>query len=118
MVSWPPDIHVASSLFPLASAARPRLRKAGPLAPVFLSSTKGQLPVSMSSSFADLLDSGDRSLYAVRSTAPGPSGTLPITPEMLLKRPAGDLFGWAQAAGMGWDPSALGGKEFLVLEAT
>jgi putative YjhG/YagF family dehydratase len=34
---------------------------------------------------------------------------------MLLKRPAGDLFGWAQAAGMGWDPSQLGAKEFLIL---
>jgi putative YjhG/YagF family dehydratase len=69
----------------------------------------------MASSLAELLDSGDSSLYAVRSKAPGPAGTLPITPEMLLKRPAGDLFGWAQAAGMGWDPSQLGAKEFLIL---
>jgi putative YjhG/YagF family dehydratase len=34
---------------------------------------------------------------------------------MLLKRPSGDLFGWSQNAGMGWDPAALGGKEFLIL---
>jgi len=34
---------------------------------------------------------------------------------MLLRRPSGDLFGWSQNAGMGWDPAALGGKEFLIL---
>ncbi len=65
---------------------------------------------------ASILDSGDASIYDVRSTAAGPSGTLPLTPEMLLDRPSGDLFGWAQDAGMGWDPRALvGRKEFLIL---
>jgi putative YjhG/YagF family dehydratase len=34
---------------------------------------------------------------------------------MLLQRPSGDLFGLSQDAGMGWDPAALGGKEFLIL---
>ena len=34
---------------------------------------------------------------------------------MLIARPSGDLFGWAQNAGMGWAPSELGGKEFLIL---
>jgi putative YjhG/YagF family dehydratase len=62
-----------------------------------------------------ILDSQDPSLYDVRSKAPGPQGSLPITPEMLLKRPSGDLFGWSQNAGMGWDPATLGGKEFLIL---
>ena len=49
------------------------------------------------------------------SKAPGPQGSAPITPEMLLHRPSGDLFGWTQNAGMGWDPALLGGKEFLIL---
>jgi len=62
-----------------------------------------------------ILDSEDPALYDVRSKARGPQGTLPITPEMLRHRPAGDLFGWSQDAGMGWDPSALGGPEFLIL---
>jgi len=62
-----------------------------------------------------ILDSQDPSLYDVRSKAPGPQGSLPITPEMLIQRPPGDLFGWSQNAGMGWDPAALGGKEFLIL---
>src|ERR1044071_7134719 len=63
----------------------------------------------------NILDSADPSLFDVRSKAPGPQGSLPITPEMLLERPSGDLFGLAQDAGMGWDPAALGGKEFLIL---
>ncbi len=62
-----------------------------------------------------ILDSGDASLFDVRTTAPGPQGAVPITPEMLLTRPSGDLFGWSQNAGMGWDPRALGGKEVLIL---
>src|SRR5215472_17598321 len=64
---------------------------------------------------ASLLDSGDPSLYDVASKAAGPAGSLPITPEMLRERPSGDLFGWSQNAGMGWEPNALGGKEFLIL---
>ena len=62
-----------------------------------------------------ILDSGDRSLLDVRSKAPGPQGSIPITPEMLLHRPSGDLFGLTQDAGMGWDPALIGGKEFLIL---
>src|ERR1043165_908294 len=62
-----------------------------------------------------ILDSGDPSLYDVRSKAAGAQGSLPITPEMLLQRPSGDLFGLTQDAGMGWDPALIGGKEFLIL---
>jgi len=64
---------------------------------------------------SQLLDSGDPTLYRVETTAPGPAGTLPITPEMLLARPSGDWFGWSQDAGMGWDPALIGAKEFLIL---
>src|SRR6202521_1813757 len=63
----------------------------------------------------NIIDSGDVPLYDVRSKAPGPQGLLPVTPEMLLTRPSGDLFGWSQNAGMGWDPRAMGGKEVLIL---
>jgi xylonate dehydratase len=62
-----------------------------------------------------LLDSGDVSLLDVPTKAPGPTGSLPITAEMLLQRPSGDLFGWTQNAGMGWDPKLLGGAEVLLL---
>jgi putative dehydratase, YjhG/YagF family len=62
-----------------------------------------------------ILDSQDPSLFDVRTKSPGPVGSLPLTAEMLLERPSGDLFGWTQNAGMGWDPAKLGGKEFLLL---
>src|SRR5579871_634926 len=51
----------------------------------------------------------------VVSRAPGPAGALPLTEEMLRSRPSGDLFGWTQNAGMGWEPAALTGREFLIL---
>ena len=62
-----------------------------------------------------ILDSHDPSLFDVRTKSPGPRGSLPLTAEMLVQRPSGDLFGWTQNAGMGWDPAKLGGKEFLLL---
>src|SRR5688572_32242118 len=34
---------------------------------------------------------------------------------MLKAWPSGHLFGWSQNAGMGWAPSALAAKEFLML---
>src|SRR3954469_708868 len=34
---------------------------------------------------------------------------------MLRARPSGDLFGWTQNAGMGWNPAELGRKQFLIL---
>ena len=63
----------------------------------------------------DLLDSGNPAIFEVRTHAPGPAGALPITPEMLLQEPSGNLFGWSQNAGMGWAPEALGGKQVLIL---
>jgi putative YjhG/YagF family dehydratase len=63
----------------------------------------------------DQLLTSDPSVFDIRSKAPGPQGSLPITAEMLRERPSGDLFGWAQNAGMGWNPSKLGGKEILIL---
>jgi xylonate dehydratase len=60
-------------------------------------------------------DSEDVRLFDVSTRAAGPAGALPLTAEMLRERPSGDLFGWTQNAGMGWNPAALGGKEFLML---
>jgi xylonate dehydratase len=60
-------------------------------------------------------DSPDTSLYDVRASAPGPQGALPLSEGMLRERPSGDLFGWTQNAGMGWEPSKLNAKEFLIL---
>ncbi len=62
-----------------------------------------------------ILGPDDASLYDIRTRAPGPRGALPITAEMLLHRPSGDLFGLTQDAGMGWEPAKLGGPEVLIL---
>lgn len=62
-----------------------------------------------------ILDSHVEGLFDVRSRVPGPKGILPVTADFLMNRPSGDLFGWTQNAGMGWDPSKLGGKEVLLL---
>ena len=64
---------------------------------------------------ANQFDSDDAALFDVATHAAGPVGSLPLTEEMLRSRPSGDLFGWTQNAGMGWNPSALGGREFLLL---
>jgi len=60
-------------------------------------------------------DSTDASIYDVPAFAPGPQGKLPLSETMLRERPSGDLFGWTQNAGMGWEPAKLGGREFLIL---
>lgn len=62
-----------------------------------------------------LLDSQNAAIYELRTNAPGPSGTLPLTEKMLLESPSGDMFGMAQNAGMGWNPSQLLRKQFLIL---
>jgi xylonate dehydratase len=63
----------------------------------------------------NIYDSGDVSLFDIRTKVPGPKGALPLTPDILLHRPSGDIFGWTQNAGMGWDPSKLANKEVLLL---
>jgi putative YjhG/YagF family dehydratase len=57
----------------------------------------------------------DPALLDVATHVPGPVGALPLTADILRSRPSGDVFGWTQNAGMGWEPSAIGGKEFLIL---
>lgn len=57
----------------------------------------------------------ESSLYRVQTNAAGPSGSLPLTPEMLLNSPSGNLFGMTQNVGMGWKPNLLNSKEFLIL---
>ncbi|MSU24106.1 MAG: YjhG/YagF family D-xylonate dehydratase [Opitutus sp.] len=54
-------------------------------------------------------------IYRLVTKAAGPTGSLPLTPEMLLTRPSGDIFGLSQDAGMGWAPAELGRKQFLIL---
>ena len=65
--------------------------------------------------FTSILETPHFDPGPVRTHAPGPEGRLPITPEMLLTSPSGNLFGLTQNAGMGWDPTRLLDPEFLIL---
>ena len=55
-----------------------------------------------------IFDTTDAADFDVVTAAPGPGGSLPITPADLLQKPSGDLFGWTQDVGMGWRPDELG----------
>lgn len=66
-------------------------------------------------SSAQILDTPRELFESVKTHAPGPEGSLPITPEMLLTQPSGNLFGLTQNAGMGWEPQRLLDPEFLIL---
>jgi putative YjhG/YagF family dehydratase len=54
-------------------------------------------------------------IYQIQTKAPGPAGKLPVTEDLLLNRPSGDLFGMTMNAAMGWTPAELGRKQFLLL---
>ena len=64
---------------------------------------------------AELFGPFPEALARLRTRGPGPAGKLPLTEAMLREAPSGDLFGMTQNAGMGWNPSELGRKQFLIL---
>ena len=66
-------------------------------------------------SLKSVLETDATELRDVATHAAGPAGALPLTAEMLLKEPSGNLFGLSQNAGMGWEPSRLLDPEFLIL---
>ena len=63
----------------------------------------------------EILEPADPAVYDLVTAAPGPAGRLPLTPDQLRSAPSGDLFGWTQDVGMGWNPAELGRPEFLIL---
>ena len=64
----------------------------------------------------ELLDTpNEPALLEVVSRAVGPAGKLPLTDDMLLHWPSGDLFGLTQNAGMGWPPQEMLGPQVLLL---
>jgi putative YjhG/YagF family dehydratase len=77
--------------------------------------THDTIPAAVGTDLDDLLGSGEGALSDVSSTAAGPQGRLPLTAEMLLHSPSGDVFGLSQNTGMGWDPALLTGRQFLIL---
>jgi len=69
----------------------------------------------MDSELTPILEPSDPRIYEIDTSHPGPQGRLPLTDELLRHAPSGDLFGWSQNVGMGWQPSKLNGKQFLIL---
>ena len=65
--------------------------------------------------YTDILETGDSSIYDIQTHAAGPEGSLPLTAEMLLNKPSGDIFGLSHNTAMGWAPTELRREEFLIL---
>src|SRR5436309_5615140 len=72
------------------------------------------MSTATASEFASLVETDSR-LYELQTNSAGPAGTLPLTEELLRNAPSGELFGLSQDVGMGWSPTELGRKEFLIL---
>jgi putative YjhG/YagF family dehydratase len=68
-------------------------------------------PITISS----ILETPAADFASVRTHAPGSSGALPLSAEMLVNQPSGNLFALSQNAGMGWAPARLLDPEFLIL---
>ena len=75
----------------------------------------GRLAMSPGEVNNRILDSDDPTLYEIRTKARGPEGRVPINEDLLRHAPSGNLFAFSQNAGMGWNPSELGRREFLIL---
>lgn len=62
-----------------------------------------------------MFGSDEPAIYSVLTRHAGPGGLLPLTAADLQERPSGDIFGWTQDVGMGWEPSRLRRPEILIL---
>ncbi|HXS76185.1 MAG TPA: YjhG/YagF family D-xylonate dehydratase [Terracidiphilus sp.] len=62
-----------------------------------------------------MLETDSAAFREVTTHAAGPQGALPLSPEMLIREPSGNLFGLSQDAGMGWETARLLDPEFLIL---
>ncbi len=51
----------------------------------------------------------------LKTSADGPSGSLPLSDEILRTWSSGDLFGLTQSVGMGYDPRRVLGDQYLIL---
>jgi len=81
--------------------------------PRFFSRSKGFLIAILP--LSSVLETPGEGLLRVATHAPGPAGRLPLSAEMLLTEPSGNLFGLTQDAAMGWHPERLLDPEFLIL---
>lgn len=73
------------------------------------------VPLSTSTPSLDAILGSDQHAADTRTRAAGPAGKLPITDDMLLNEPSGNLFGMTQSVGMGWNPDEVGRTQYLIL---
>ena len=72
----------------------------------------------MTSSFSqhnDIIYGGTDTVSATRLVGDSPGGRLPLTGDMLLNEPSGNLFGLTQNVGMGWDPAEANRPAYLLM---
>ncbi|MBN8638088.1 MAG: YjhG/YagF family D-xylonate dehydratase, partial [Anaerolineae bacterium] len=50
-----------------------------------------------------------------RTKGEGAAGALPLTADMLLNEPSGNLFGLTQATAMGWNPEEVGHDQYVIV---
>ena len=73
------------------------------------------MPVKPSTpSLEEILETADP-VESNRLQGEGPAGRLPLTAEMLLNEPSGNLFGLSQNAGMGWKPDDVDRPHYLII---
>jgi putative YjhG/YagF family dehydratase len=72
------------------------------------------MPTPTVPAFESLVGSAD-SVKASRTQGQGPQGMLPLTEDMLLHEPSGNLFALTQNAGMRWDPEEVNRPNYLIL---
>jgi xylonate dehydratase len=58
---------------------------------------------------------GGGAIFDVVSQARAREGALPLTEDLLLNAPSGDVFALSQNVGMGWDPAELNHPQALIL---
>ena len=67
---------------------------------------------------ARILEADDAAIFDITTKAAGPSGSLPLTEDMLRNWASGDIFGMTLNAGMGWNPAELNRPEYLILSTS
>ncbi len=71
-------------------------------------------PISLTS----ILDADNAGVFDIVTKGAGPTGSLPLTEDMLRNWASGDIFGMTLNAGMGWEPSELNRPEHLILSTS
>jgi putative YjhG/YagF family dehydratase len=62
----------------------------------------------------DIFGSADY-VAGTRTRAAARKGSLPLTPDMLLNEPSGNLFGLSLNVGMGWQPSEVNREQYVIV---